>query len=153
MAIDLHEHLAVCELKYRYLRFLDLKRWDDLGELLTDDCVSDYAGGSHHYEGRDAILDFLKEGLPPTRLTVHQCHHPEITFAAEGASAKGIWSLSDIVIDTEQHWTIRGSSFYDDTYVRTDGGWRISRTGYERIYEEIQSRGDDIKLLQVKTFS
>jgi hypothetical protein len=153
MAIDLHEHLAVCELKYRYLRFLDSKDWAALGTLLTDDCVSDYAAGTHHYEGRDAILGFLRDSLPPTRLTVHQCHHPEITIAADGRSATGIWSLSDVVIDVEHGFTIRGSSFYDDTYVRTDAGWLISHTGYERIYEELEPRSADITMLQVKTFS
>jgi hypothetical protein len=152
MGIDLAEHLAVCELKYRYLRFLDCKDWEALGALFTDDCVADYAGGSHHYEGRDAILGFLREGLPPTRLTVHQCHHPEITFAADGQSARGIWSLSDVVIDIELGFTIRGASFYDDTYVRTEAGWLISHTGYERIYEEYEPRSADIKMLQVKSF-
>jgi hypothetical protein len=153
MAIDLHEHLAVCELKYRYLRFLDSKDWGALGAQLTDDCVSDYAGGTHHYEGRDAILGFLRDSLPATRLTVHQCHHPEITFAEDGRSATGIWSLSDVVIDLDHGFTIRGSSFYSDTYVRTDGGWLISHTGYERIYEELEPRSTDITMLQVKAFS
>jgi hypothetical protein len=148
--IDLHEHLAVCELKYRYLRFLDCKDWDALGALLTDDCVSDYGGGKYHYEGRDAILGFLSESLPTTRLTVHQCHHPEITFSADGTSARGVWSLQDVVIDTEHKFTIRGASFYDDVYVKTPGGWRIKSTGYERIFEEIQPRGDDITMMANK---
>ncbi|MGI8664114.1 MAG: nuclear transport factor 2 family protein [Acidimicrobiales bacterium] len=153
MGTDMNEHLAVCELKYRYLRFLDNKNWDALGALLTDDCVADYASGTHHHEGRASILAFLREGLPPTRLTVHQCHHPEITFAADGCTATGIWSLADVVIDTELGFTIRGASFYDDTYVRTDDGWRISHTGYERIYEEYEPRSPSIKMLQVKSFT
>ncbi len=146
MTIDLHEHLAVCELKYRYLRFLDTKDWDALGALLTEGCVSNYGGGEYHFEGRAAILDFLRESLPPTRITTHQCHHPEITFSPDGDTATGVWSLQDIVIDTEYGLTIRGSAFYTDTYVKTDRGWKISATGYERVYEELQPRGTDITL-------
>jgi hypothetical protein len=133
------------ELKYRYLRFLDLKRWDDLGAQLTDDCVATYAGGHHHYEGREAILEFLRENLPATRITTHHCHHPELALVGDD-EATGTWALQDVVIDTELHFTIRGAAFYRDRYVRTADGWRIAATGYDRIYEEYEPRRDDIRL-------
>ena len=43
---------------------------------------------------------------------------------------------------TDFELTIRGCSFYDDEYVKQDGAWRIRRTGYKRVFEEIQPRGN-----------
>lgn len=136
----LAELRAIEELKYRYLRHLDLKQWDELAATLTEDCVASYASGEHHYEGREAILGFLRENLGmPTRLTVHQVHHPEITLESE-TTARGVWALQDVVIDTELEFTIRGAAYYEDAYRKSADGWQISGTGYTRTYEEIESR-------------
>ena len=133
------------ELKYRYLRFLDQKRWDDLGELLLPDCVSSYADGHHYYEGREAIVSFLRENLPPERVTTHHCHHPEIELVGDD-EATGTWALEDVVIDKELKFVIRGAAFYADRYRRGADGWRIASTGYERIYETYEPLRDDIRL-------
>jgi hypothetical protein len=38
---------------------------------------------------------------------------------------------------------LTGAAFYEDTYRRCgDGRWRISRTGYQRVYEAVQSLDD-----------
>ena len=45
------------------------------------------------------------------------------------------------VIDTRFDMSIRGAAFYEDEYRKGDDGvWRISRTGYERTYEEMIPR-------------
>ena len=138
--IDLVEVHEIEQLKYRYLRHLDLKEWDGVGSTLTEDCQAAYAGGEHSYQGRDAILGFLRENLGmATRFTVHNVHHPEIVFDSP-TEATGTWMLQDIVIDTEMGFTLRGASHYHDRYRKEPDGWRISATGYERIYEELEPR-------------
>jgi len=40
-----------------------------------------------------------------------------------------------------------GAAFYGDSYRRTDDGWKISATGYERTYEATMSlAGLDLKV-------
>ncbi len=46
------------------------------------------------------------------------------------------------MIDTQWNITIRGASFYTDEYVKQDGAWKIHRTSYRRVFEEIQPRGN-----------
>src|SRR5688500_5535800 len=122
--IDLHEVHEIEQLKYRYLRHLDLKEWDALGETLTEDCQAAYAGGDHSYDGRDAILGFLRSNLGmATRFTVHMVHHPEITFDSS-TEATGKWMLQDVVIDTDLGFTLRGASHYEDRYRKESDGWR-----------------------------
>ena len=52
----------------------------------------------------------------------HKMHHPEIDLTGPD-SAKGVWALDDVVVDTQWNITIRGASFYDDEYVKRDGRW------------------------------
>jgi hypothetical protein len=145
---DLVQIELIKRLKYAYARCLDQKRWDEIANLFTDDAVAAYSGGGYSFEGRAAIVDFLQRSMgAETFLSSHKMHHPEIDLTGPD-SATGVWALDDVVVMTDFELTIRGCSFYDDEYVRQDGTWRIKRTGYKRIYEEIQPRGnvDGLKL-------
>jgi ketosteroid isomerase-like protein len=139
------EDLVVLEqikqLKYRYLRSLDLKQWDEFADTLTVDVAANY--GAHlQCDGRDAVVSFMTESLGTGAIiTVHQCHHPEITV--DGDTATGRWYLEDKVIITEYNMLLTGAAFYDDVYRRCDdGAWRIAKTGYIRSYEATQSLDD-----------
>ena len=138
---DLVEIRAIEQLKYRYLRHLDLKQFDELEQLLLPEATASYGGGTHSFEGREAIGRFLRASMgTPMMLTSHKCHHPEITLTADRTEATGTWALDDVVIQQEHNVTIRGAAFYYDTYRKVNGGWLIAVTGYKRVYEEIYPR-------------
>ena len=140
--MDLVEIEAIKRLKYKYLRCLDQKLWDELAECFVENATSAYGGGKYSYEGRDAILEFLRDAMgADSFLASHRVHHPEIDFTSE-TTATGVWALEDVVIDTKWEITIRGAAFYEDEYVKEGGVWKIQHTGYKRTYEEIQSRKD-----------
>ncbi len=139
---------AIKQLKYAYLRHLDLKEWTAVAALFTPDVVSTYSDGKHSYNGRDAVMAFLAESLSHKRVvTKHQVHHPEITLNDDLTEARGIWYLTDAVINTvsrdaARHFLIAGTAFYDDRYVLTADGWRIASIGYRRVYEETVTRSN-----------
>ena len=140
--MDLVEIEAIKRLKYKYLRCLDQKLWDEMAECFVENATSAYGGGKYSFEGRDAILEFLRDAMgADSFLSSHRVHHPEIDFSSE-TSASGIWALEDVVIDMKWAITIRGAAFYEDEYVKKDGVWKIRHTGYQRTYEEMQSRKD-----------
>jgi hypothetical protein len=131
--------------KYRYLRSVDLKLWDDLADTLTEDAVAEYGtrvfGDPLRLDGRDAIVEYMRSNLGPGIITTHFAGHPEIDIDGDGAT--GTWCFDDTIIATEFRLLIRGSAFYEDTYRRdADGKWRISSTGYERTYEYTVSLDD-----------
>jgi uncharacterized protein (TIGR02246 family) len=141
---------AIKRLKYKYLRCLDLKLWDELAECFTEDATSAYSGGKFAFEGRDAIMEFLRNAMSADSfLSSHTVHHPEIDFTSD-TTATGTWALHDVVIETRADIVIRGAAFYEDEYVKQDGQWRIRSTGYRRIYEETLARADipSLKLTQ-----
>jgi hypothetical protein len=140
---------AIKRLKYAYFRTLDLKQFEALGALLTEDVTSSYEDGKTVLEGRRAIVDWLTSVLgDPGTVTEHQGHHPEITFTSD-TEAEGTWYLQDRVIVPAADVEIAGTAFYADRYRLTDAGWLISHTGYVRVFEEHRTHST----LEVRSFS
>ena len=143
---DLVEIELIKRLKYRYARLLDTKDFDGLSDCFVEEATASYSGGQLSYEGRDAIIGFLRKALgSTTMLTSHLVGQPEIELTGPD-TATGTWALQDLVILTEQALEIRGTAFYEDEYVKRDGSWRFIHTGYRRIYEEMGPRSADLKL-------
>jgi SnoaL-like domain len=139
---------AIRRLKYAYFRTLDLKQFDDLGALLTEDATASYEDGKTVLEGRSAIVSWLTAVLgDPGIVTEHHGHHPEITFTTQ-ATAAGVWYLQDRVIVPAADVEISGTAFYDDRYRLTEEGWRIAHTGYARVFEEQRTHST----LEVRSF-
>ena len=137
---DLVEIELIKRVKYAYFRNLDLKQWDEIRELFTEDASASYGGGAYAFEGRDAIVEFFRKAMGRQNfLSSHKAHHPEIDLTGP-ATATGVWALEDIVIDLQWELDIHGAAFYEDDYVKVDGAWKIARTTYKRVFEEISSR-------------
>jgi len=143
--MDLVALEEIRRLKYRYLRCVDLKLWDEIGDVFTPDATADYgtpsAGRPLNLKGRDEIVTFLRDSLGPGIVTVHFASQPEIDI--DGDTASGTWSFKDTVIATQFDVLIEGAAFYEDRYARgADGRWRIAHTGYVRTYEVMMSLKD-----------
>jgi SnoaL-like domain len=143
--MDLVALEEIRRLKYRYLRCVDLKRWEELAGTFTPDATADYGtaalGKPLRLAGRDEIVTFLRRRLGPGIITTHFAGQPEIEV--DGGTASGTWCFEDTVIATEHRMVIKGSAFYEDRYSRgEDGRWRIAHTGYERTYEVMLSLDD-----------
>jgi hypothetical protein len=134
---------AIKQLKYRYWRCLDLKRWEELAGCFTEDATVDYAGGKYRFQGVAAIMRFLTDSLGAATgsITVHQGHQPEIELTGE-ASARGTWALDNYLFNPGQKRAVRIGAFYHDEYVKAGGAWRIKRTGYTTVFHEEWSRDD-----------
>ena len=143
--MDLAALEEIRRVKYRYLRCVDLKLWDELAEVFTPDATVDYGtmvyGKPLEITGRDEIVAFLRAKLGPDVITVHSAGQPEIRI--DGDEATGTWSFEDTVFATAHRVMIKGAAFYQDRYERGgDGRWRIAHTGYVRTYEAALSLDD-----------
>ena len=131
---------AIKQVKYRYLRALDTKHWDDFANTLTEDIVGDYGsslGKELHFTNRAELVEFMRSAMPAGIITEHRVTHPEITV--DGDEGEAIWYLQDRVIVPEYNFMLFGAAFYHDSYRRTVGGWKISATAYDRTYEATMS--------------
>lgn len=143
--MDLTSIEEIRQLKFRYFRALDLKRWEEFGDCLTEDVRARYGTKAMsepvHYDSRADVVDFMAANLGPEVITAHIANHPVITV--DGDDATGSWVFEDTVIATPFNVVIRGVGYYADEYRRdVDGTWRISATRYDRIYESMTSLDD-----------
>lgn len=144
------DRTAIEALKHAYFRLLDTKRFGELGELLTEDVTAAYDSGKLAPQGRRAVVAFLEESIGDRQIvTMHTGHHPEITFSSDDA-ASGTWYLEDRVIVPAFDFELHGTALYRDEYRRQDGVWRISATGYDRIFEERRRRSSG-EILSLRT--
>jgi len=131
---------AIKRVKYRYLRALDTKHWDDFADTLTEDIVGDYGsslGKEHHFTNRTELVEYMRTSMPAGVITEHRVTHPEITI--DGEVAEATWYLQDRVIVPEYNFMLFGAGFYHDRYRNTPDGWKICATGYDRTYDVSQS--------------
>ena len=138
---DLETIEAIKRVKYRYLRALDTKHWDDFADTLTDDIVGAYGssmGKEHTFTNKRDLVEFMRTSMPANVYTEHRVTHPEITLD-DFDQAEGTWYLQDRVIVPEFNFMLFGAAFYRDSYRKTEDGWKICATGYQRTYEVTQS--------------
>jgi hypothetical protein len=131
---------AIKRVKYRYLRCLDQKRWDEIATCFTADATAAYSGGKYSFTGRDEIVAFLERSMGREDfLSSHRCHHPEIDLLS-ASEATGTWALEDTVIIGEHDLIVHGAAFYEDRYVIDGDEWRMAHTGYRRSFEQLLPR-------------
>lgn len=121
------------QLKARYFRFVDEKRWDDFGDLFTPDVSIDIEGSSQRPRDRDELVAATRRHYGDA-LTVHHGHMPEIQLI-DDTHARGIWAMFDLIETSPDNNfpSFVGYGYYYDEYRKDDGRWRISRLTLKRL--------------------
>ncbi|NQV65632.1 MAG: nuclear transport factor 2 family protein [SAR86 cluster bacterium] len=144
--IDLQAIELIKQLKARYFRFLDTGDFAGLQTVFTEDAKAHFKGGDYEFnlEGWPALHKFYVRSITPTKFGMHHGHHPEISV--DGDHATGIWYLQDVFYNLDDNTTLSGTALYDDQYLLTADGWKISYSGYRRLFEEIQPRNETSRI-------
>ena len=134
---------AIKQLKHRYWRYLDLKRWEELARLFLPDATVSYGSGKYQFQGVDPIMRFLSESLGKESgsVTIHHGHHPEIVVTSE-TTATGTWALYNYMFNEKQRRGIRIGAYYEDVYAKVGGEWKFKHIGYTTIFHEEWNRDD-----------
>jgi uncharacterized protein (TIGR02246 family) len=124
------------QLKARYFRCIDTGNEAELAGVFAEDVTIDLRGGGYRLrvEGRDNMVAFIASSFNSDIIAQHHGHTPEIRFTGPD-SAQGTWYLEDRFIDPVRGTDTAGSALYHDTYARTDDGWKVQHSEYDRVYE------------------
>jgi hypothetical protein len=120
---------AIRQLRARYLRLLDTKRFDEMFKLYTTDATMrlETEAPGMVFRGREGIRDMVLRSLDDV-ISVHHAHMPEIEIESQD-KASGIWVLEDILWfgpnSTAPGRRIHSFGHLFDTYTRIDGIWLI----------------------------
>jgi hypothetical protein len=138
---SLEEVEQIKKLKARYFRLMDMKLWEEWGEVFTEDAtvhVITTADLEVFWEGRQQIVTNNSSSLNNVT-TVHQGHMPEIEMTSE-ATATGIWAMSDYLVFP--NGTLNGYGHYHEEYVKENGQWKIKSLLLTRLREEWRPMDD-----------
>lgn len=122
------------QLKSRYCRLLDTKRWQEFRALFADDCVFEGMGNLPVSASVDTFVNHVARRHTHT-ITAHHCHMPEFRFLSD-TEVRGIWAMEDFVEwqgveHVSPDWTgfkgFRAYGHYEEAYRRgADGQWLFS---------------------------
>lgn len=128
------------KLQAKYQRCLDTRAFDELAECFDDDATSSYGNGSMSYDGKEAVLNFLKKVMTLDMPSTHLIHGGEIDIIAAN-HAKAKWYLEDYLLHRKYKMKLHGAAIYDIEYIKKNSKWLIKSIGYERCYEYMECRG------------
>jgi hypothetical protein len=127
------------QLKSRYCRYVDLKHWERLRALFTEDARFEGLGSAPTGAGVEQFVSGISTRLADC-VSIHHCHTPDIVFM-DADRARGIWAMMDYL-----QWSnpvqIRevpgavgfvGYGHYEEEYRRTGHGWRIALLRLTRL--------------------
>lgn len=155
---NLIESEKIRRLKFRYMRAIDTHDFDVLETVFTPDVHVWFGNGTYTFSGIEAVRGFYAGLLTPGFVTSHIAVHPEIEFSGPDA-AQAIWRVEDVchfieplppivAFPLEGGEVLQGAGHYYDEYRLVAGEWRISSSGYVRIFERIERQGrQDFELI------
>jgi ketosteroid isomerase-like protein len=123
---ELADRQAIADLIHSYCFHFDNNEPDAVAGLFTADAVVDYGPEATTIVGAEAIATTIAVGLERTFLaTSHHVSNIQITFDTD-ASARSVSYLYawHRYVDGSPDGELWGR--YRHSFVRTDGGWRIS---------------------------
>jgi len=124
------------QLKARYFRYVDTKRWDLLPSVFTSDCTFSFEGVTpgrvDTYSSVEEFMTGVKRILGNV-ISVHHGHTPEITLIGP-RTASGIWAMTDLVQRpvNDPLPSFRGYGHYHESYQKMDS-WLISSVYLSRL--------------------
>jgi hypothetical protein len=123
---------AIGQLKARYCRFIDTKRWAALRGLFTADARFEGLGSAPGGADLDTFITGISTRFRDAT-SIHHCHMPEIRFLGPD-SARAVWAMADYVQwpegfavrETPGHPGFHGYGHYEEAYQKGADGWRIA---------------------------
>ena len=119
------DRTAIVELLAELAAATDARDWDTIASLLTDDCD---AYGAH---GPAAVVRRMQDHLGGVGPTQHLLGDHRVSVTGDRARSLTYGRVHHVGAGPMEGSTYEYLGEYDDRWVRTDAGWRLSRRWFE----------------------
>lgn len=137
---EISDRLEIQQLLVDYSTAIDNRRFDDLDQVFTPDAYIDYTalGG---IEGRyPEVKKWLAEVLPTFPVYAHMLGNFSVRIDGDSASSRVI-CFNPMVLpgdpENDKNQILFCGLWYDDEFVRTPEGWRMSRRVETKTFQKV----------------
>jgi SnoaL-like domain len=136
-ADEMSDRLELQDLLIRYSEAIDRREFDELDAIFVPDAYIDYRDTGGIDGQYPQIKEWLAETLPTYfERNAHMLGLPAIKLAGDTAAAR-TFCFNPMVLKGEKPKVMQVGVWYDDEFVRTADGWRISRRVEDKLYDRI----------------
>jgi len=136
-AEEMSDRLELQDLLIRYSEAIDRREFDELDAIFVPGAYIDYRDTGGIDGQYPQIKEWLAETLPTYfERNAHMLGLPAIKLAGDTATAR-TFCFNPMVLKGEKPKVMQVGVWYDDEFVRTADGWRISRRVEDKLYDRI----------------
>ena len=134
---QISDRFELQQLVIDYANAIDAREFDRLDQVFTEDAYIDYRDTGGIDGQYPQIKGWLAETLPTYfELNAHMLGLPAIKLAGDTATAR-TFCFNPMVLKGEKPKVMQVGVWYDDEFVRTAAGWRLSRRVEIKCYDKI----------------
>jgi hypothetical protein len=140
---EISDRLEIQQLLVAYSTAIDRRQFDDLDQVFTPDAYIDYRamGG---IDGRyPDVKKWLSEVLPNFPVYAHMLGNFDVRIDGDTASSRTICfnpmvlGGPDTTPDATKNQILFCGLWYDDEFVRTSDGWRMSKRVEAKCFDKV----------------
>lgn len=142
------DRLAVSDTLLRYCSSVDVKDFDTVRGLFSDDATASY-GGSDWIQGADTIVAWLRAMTAEQAYQHHllSVYHVDLDASGDEATALS-YLISHQVGQADPDTVLQLVSRYYDTLRRVDGTWKLTKKEYVIGWAEVRNAPQSLLLAE-----
>jgi hypothetical protein len=133
---EISDRFEIQQLLIDYSTAIDTRQFDDLDRVFTPDAYIDYRamGG---IDGRFLeVKAWLAQVLPNFPAYAHMLGNFDVRIDGDTASSRTI-CFNPMVLGGEQNQILYCGLWYEDQFIRTGEGWRMSRRVETKCFDKV----------------
>ena len=133
---EISDRFEIQQLLIDYSTAIDKRQFDDLDRVSTPDAYIDYRamGG---IDGRfPEVKTWLAQVLPNFPVYAHMLGNFDVRIDGDTASSRTI-CFNPMVLGGEQNQILYCGLWYEDEFIRTAEGWRMSRRVETKCFDKV----------------
>lgn len=123
---EISDRWEIQQLLVDYVTAIDTRRFDDLDRVFVETAYIDYRAMGGIDGQYPEVKEWLSQVLPAFASYAHMLGLPAIRVSGDTASAR-TFCFNPMVFAGDKPTTMLLGLWYDDEFVRTADGWRMTR--------------------------
>lgn len=133
---EISDRLEIQQLLIDYSTAIDQRRFDDLDRVFTPDAYIDYRVMGGIDGTYPAVKAWLAQVLPNFPVYAHMLGNFDVRISGDTASSRTI-CFNPMVLGGASGKVMFCGLWYDDEFVRTPEGWRMTRRVEAKCFDKV----------------